>query len=127
MTAPTPHPTARERSIRVDDVDLHVVEAGEGPPVVLVHGFPELSYSWRHQVPALADAGYHAIAPDMRGYGRSSRPAAVTDYDIEHLTGDLVGLLDALAFERRAGAALRESAYEPDGGWWRRRPLRSRL
>ncbi|MGQ0833160.1 MAG: alpha/beta fold hydrolase [Microthrixaceae bacterium] len=102
MTAPTPHPTARERSIRVDDVDLHVVEAGEGPPVVLVHGFPEVSYSWRHQLPALADAGYHAIAPDMRGYGRSSRPATVTDYDIEHLTGDLVGLLDALGHDTAA-------------------------
>ena len=81
-------------------VDLHVAEAGEGPALVLAHGFPELAYSWRHQLPALAAAGYRAIAPDQRGYGRSSRPEAVEAYDIEHLTGDLVGLLDALGLER---------------------------
>ena len=93
---PVTHPSARERTVATNGVELHLTEAGEGPPVVLVHGFPELSYSWRHQLPALADAGFHAIAPDMRGYGRSSRPDAVEDYDIEHLTGDLVGLLDEL-------------------------------
>jgi pimeloyl-ACP methyl ester carboxylesterase len=96
---PDTHPTHRERTLRVNGIDLHVTEAGEGPPVVLAHGFPELSYSWRHQLPALADAGYHAIAPDMRGYGRSSRPDAIEDYDIEHLTGDLVGLLDEVGEE----------------------------
>jgi len=96
MTAPTPHPSTRERIVTTNGVDLHVVEAGEGPAVILAHGFPELSYSWRHQLPALAEAGYRAVAPDMRGYGRSTRPDAVTDYDIEHLTGDLIGLLDDL-------------------------------
>jgi pimeloyl-ACP methyl ester carboxylesterase len=97
---PDTHPTHRERTLSVNGIDLHVTEAGEGPPVVLAHGFPELSYSWRHQLPALADAGYHAIAPDMRGYGRSSRPEPIEDYDIEHLTGDLVGLLDELGEEQ---------------------------
>ena len=57
-------------------VDLHVVDAGEGFPVVLSHGFPELSYSWRHQIPAIAEAGYRVLAPDQRGYGRSTRPSA---------------------------------------------------
>jgi len=88
----------RERTISTNGVDLHVVEAGDdGAPVVLLcHGFPELSYSWRHQIPVLADAGYHVIAPDQRGYGRSSRPSEIADYDIVHLTGDAVGILDAV-------------------------------
>ena len=63
---------------------------------MLVHGWPESWYSWRHQLPALAAAGYHAVAPDMRGYGKTDKPAAVEDYDIQHVTGDLVGILDAL-------------------------------
>ncbi|MDE0803688.1 MAG: alpha/beta hydrolase, partial [Acidimicrobiales bacterium] len=77
-------------------VDLHVLDAGpaDGPVVVLAHGFPELAYSWRHQIAVLADAGYRVLAPDQRGYGRSSRPDDVTDYDIVHLTDDLAGLLD---------------------------------
>jgi len=81
-------------------VTLAVHEQGEGPAVVLCHGFPELAYSWRHQLPAVAAAGFRAIAPDQRGYGESSRPAAIEDYDIEALTGDLVGLLDALGIEK---------------------------
>ncbi|MET0458609.1 MAG: alpha/beta fold hydrolase, partial [Ilumatobacteraceae bacterium] len=75
-----------ERTITTNGIDLHVVEEGSGFPVVLAHGFPELAYSWRHQLPALAAAGYHAVAPDMRGYGRTSRPDDVEDYDIIHLT-----------------------------------------
>ena len=71
-----------------------MTEAGEGPLVVLCHGWPELAYSWRHQLPALAEAGYRAVAPDQRGYGASSRPEAIDEYDIVHLTDDLVGLLD---------------------------------
>jgi pimeloyl-ACP methyl ester carboxylesterase len=90
----------RERTVTTNGVELHVLEAGEGTPVVLAHGFPELAYSWRHQLPALAAAGCRVIAPDQRGYGRSTRPDAVEDYDIEHLTGDLCGLLDALGEER---------------------------
>lgn len=77
-------------------VRLRVIEAGDhGAPVVLLaHGFPELAYSWRHQIPVLAQAGYHVLAPDQRGYGGSSAPDAVEAYDIHALTGDLVGLLD---------------------------------
>ena len=95
-------PDVRERTITTPDgVELHLSEAGdEGPLVVLAHGFPELGYSWRHQLPALAAAGYRAVAPDQRGYGRSSRPSAVEDYDIHHLTGDLVAILDDLGEER---------------------------
>ncbi|MGH2684361.1 MAG: alpha/beta hydrolase, partial [Actinomycetota bacterium] len=69
-------------------------------PVVLAHGFPELAYSWRHQVPALAAAGNRVLAPDQRGYGLSSRPAAIEDYDITHLTDDLLALLDDIGEER---------------------------
>src|SRR5688572_18148661 len=90
----------RDRTVRTNGVDLHVLEAGSGPPVILAHGFPELAFSWRHQLPALAAAGYRAVAPDQRGYGRSSRPDAVDEYDIEHLTGDLLGLLDDLGEEQ---------------------------
>jgi hypothetical protein len=61
---------------------------------VLSHGFPELAYSWRHQIPAIAAAGYHVVAPDQRGYGRSSRPEAIEDYDIHHLTDELLDILD---------------------------------
>ena len=83
-----------------EGVELSVTEAGEGPLVVLCHGFPELAFSWRRQIPALAAAGYRVLAPDMRGYGRSSRPAAIEDYDIVSLCGDMTGLLDAIGEER---------------------------
>ena len=84
------------RTVQTNGIDLHIAEQGDGPPVVLCHGFPELWYSWRHQLPALAAAGYHVIAPDQRGYGQTSRPDDVDSYDIVHLTDDMVGLLDAL-------------------------------
>jgi epoxide hydrolase A/B len=95
-----PDHEVRSRTLSTNGVDLHLVEAGEGPVVLLAHGFPELAYSWRHQLPALAAAGYRAVAPDQRGYGRSSRPEAVEDYDIHHLVGDLVGVLDDLEAEQ---------------------------
>ncbi len=88
------------RTLTVGDVELQVTEAGSGPLVVLAHGFPELAYSWRHQLPALAAAGYHAVAPDQRGYGRSSRPEPIEAYDVVALTGDLLALLDDLDEER---------------------------
>ncbi|MFJ8230513.1 alpha/beta fold hydrolase [Streptomyces sp. NPDC094448] len=91
--------------IPVNGVELEVFEAGPrqgGKPVVLCHGWPEHAYSWRHQIPALAAAGYHVIVPNQRGYGNSSRPAEVTDYDIEHLSGDLVALLDHYGYEDAA-------------------------
>ena len=97
-------PTPTERLVPVNGVRLRVVDAGEpgAPVVVLAHGFPELSFSWRHQIPALAAAGYRVIAPDQRGYGGSSRPEAVEAYDIAELTADLVGLLDVLEVDRAA-------------------------
>ncbi|BBY05977.1 epoxide hydrolase A [Mycobacterium noviomagense] len=91
-----------ERLVDTNGVRVRVVEAGErgAPVVVLAHGFPELAYSWRHQIPALAAAGYHVLAPDQRGYGGSSRPEAVEAYDIKALTADIVGLLDDVGAER---------------------------
>lgn len=80
----------------VNGIRLHCLEEGAGPPVVLCHGFPELAYSWRHQVPALAVAGFRALAPDMRGYGDSDKPDGIESYDMPHLAGDLIGLLNAL-------------------------------
>lgn len=90
----------RPELIDTGDVRLAAHEQGAGPPVILVHGFPELAYSWRHQLPALAAAGYRAIAPDMRGYGGSDKPLHVTDYAIQNLIGDLKGLMGALSIER---------------------------
>jgi pimeloyl-ACP methyl ester carboxylesterase len=89
-------------TIKTNGIDMAVYEMGpkDGFPVVLCHGFPELAYSWRHQLPALAAAGYRAIAPDQRGYGGTSRPAAIEDFDVEHLTGDLAGMLDALGLKK---------------------------
>ncbi len=88
------------RTVERDGVRLAVDVGGEGPLVLLAHGFPELAYSWRHQVPALIDAGYSVAVPDQRGYGRSDRPGAVEAYDIEQLTADLVAILDDLGRER---------------------------
>jgi pimeloyl-ACP methyl ester carboxylesterase len=85
-----------ERLIALNGIELNVVEEGEGPLVVLCHGFPELAYSWRRQIPVLAAAGHRVLAPDMRGFGRSSIPDPVEDYDIRHLCGDMCGLLDAV-------------------------------
>jgi len=86
----------RHRTIETNGIRMHVAEAGDGPLVVLCHGFPESWYSWRHQLVALAEAGYHAVAPDQRGYGATDTPAAIEEYTLLHLVGDLVGLLDAL-------------------------------
>lgn len=89
------------RRIDVGEVRLAVTEAGDpsGEPVVLLHGFPETSHSWRHQLPALAAAGYHAVAPDLRGYGGSDRPPAVDAYAAPKLVGDVAGLIGALGHE----------------------------
>jgi pimeloyl-ACP methyl ester carboxylesterase len=88
------------RYIQTNGIRMAVYDAGLGPVVVLLHGWPELAYSWRHQISALAAAGYRVIAPDQRGYGLSDRPEAVEVYDMAHLTGDLIGLLDALGIEK---------------------------
>ena len=87
------------RFIETNGIRMHVAEAGAGPLVVLCHGFPESWYSWRHQLPVLAEAGFHAVAPDMRGYGQTDRPEAIDQYTLLHLIGDMVGLLDALGAE----------------------------
>jgi pimeloyl-ACP methyl ester carboxylesterase len=85
-----------DRFIEINGIRMHYVEAGSGPLVLLCHGFPESWYSWRHQLGALAAEGYHAVAPDLRGYGQTDRPEALEAYDIFQLTGDVVGLVNAL-------------------------------
>jgi pimeloyl-ACP methyl ester carboxylesterase len=104
MTSPTSDPAdfPEPTLVSVNGVELEVFEAGRhhaGRPIVLCHGWPEHAFSWRYQIPALAAAGYHVIVPNQRGYGNSSRPAEVTEYDIEHLSGDLVALLDHYGYE----------------------------
>lgn len=89
------------RSVATNGITLHIAEAGEGPLVLLVHGFPESWYSWRHQLPALAAAGYHAVAPDVRGYGRSDAPKPIDAYSMKQMTADMAGLVEALG-ERTA-------------------------
>ena len=86
--------------VETNGIRMHYVEQGEGFPVLLLHGCPELWYSWKYQIPALANAGFRAIAPDLRGYGETDKPEGIESYDIHHLVGDMVGLLDALTLER---------------------------
>jgi epoxide hydrolase A/B len=88
------------RQIDTNGISMHIAEAGQGPLVVLCHGFPESWYSWRHQITALAEAGFHAVAPDMRGYGLTDAPEAIDQYTILHLVGDMVGLVQALGAGR---------------------------
>jgi pimeloyl-ACP methyl ester carboxylesterase len=85
------------RTVEANGIPIHLAEAGSGPVVLLCHGFPESWYSWRHQLKALADAGYRAVAPDMRGYGQTGQPEAIDQYTLFHLVGDMVGVLDALS------------------------------
>lgn len=84
------------RTLDVNGIRMRVAEQGSGPLVLLCHGFPETSYAWRHQLAALAEAGYRAVAPDLRGYGGTDRPAGTDQYTLFHLVGDVVALLDAL-------------------------------
>jgi pimeloyl-ACP methyl ester carboxylesterase len=86
----------KHREVETNGIRMHIAESGAGPLVVLCHGFPESWYSWRHQLKALAEAGFHAVAPDMRGYGLTQRPEEIDQYSLLHLVGDMVGLLDAL-------------------------------
>ena len=87
------------RNIQTNGINMRIAEAGEGPLVIMCHGFPESWYSWRHQIHALADAGFHAVAPDQRGYGKTDRPRKIESYTIQHLVGDIVGLVQALGVE----------------------------
>jgi len=103
MFNPTDFP--KPTLISANGVELEVFEAGQqnaGKPIVLCHGWPEHAFSWRYQIHALAAAGYHVIVPNQRGYGNSSRPIEVTDYDIEHLSSDLGALLDHYGYEDAA-------------------------
>ena len=86
----------KHRIVEANGIRIHVAEQGEGPLVLLCHGFPETWYSWRHQLAALAESGFRAVAPDMRGYGETESPEAIEQYTLLHLVGDMVGLLDAL-------------------------------
>ena len=86
--------------VETNGIRIAVYEQGEGPPVIFLHGFPELAFSWRFQLPALARAGFRAIAPDQRGYGRTDVPPTVGDFHIDKLIGDVTGLLDVLGLER---------------------------
>jgi len=90
----------KQYDIETNGITLHVTERGEGPAVLFCHGFPDTSYTWRRQMKVIASAGYRAIAPDMRGYGRSSAPADASLYTPLHTTGDLIGLLDGLEIPR---------------------------
>lgn len=78
---------------RINGIDMHLAEAGGGPLVILLHGFPELWFSWRYQMPVLADGGFHAVAPDMRGYGDTARPVERNAYDILHQCADIIGIM----------------------------------
>src|SRR5262249_2484499 len=88
-------------SVETNGIRMNLLEAGDGPLVILLHGFPELGYSWRHQLPAFAEAGYRVIAPDQRGYGKTDCPSATEEYTLCHLVADVVGLVHALG-EKRA-------------------------
>jgi pimeloyl-ACP methyl ester carboxylesterase len=90
----------QHRFVDTNGIRMHIAEQGTGPLVILCHGFPECWYSWRHQLGALAEAGYHVVAPDQRGYGQTDRPEPITAYDIFQLTGDIVGLVHALGEEQ---------------------------
>ena len=97
-TAPQEGPLTEiaHRTVEANGIAIHLAEAGSGPVVLLCHGFPESWYSWRHQLKALAEAGYRAVAPDMRGYGQTGQPQDIDQYTLFHLVGDMVGVLDAL-------------------------------
>ena len=88
------------RIMDTNGIKMHISEQGKGPLVILCHGFPELGYSWRHQLPALAEAGFHAVAPDQRGYGKTDCPESIEAYNIFQLVGDIVGLVHALGEDK---------------------------
>jgi pimeloyl-ACP methyl ester carboxylesterase len=96
VTLSAQEPRSVHRFVTANGIRIHLAEQGKGPLVLLCHGFPESWYSWRHQLQALADVGFHAVAPDMRGYGQTDRPEDIDQYTVMHLVGDLVGVVDAL-------------------------------
>jgi pimeloyl-ACP methyl ester carboxylesterase len=92
-------PAVNQRRVATNGIELNIAEAGSGPLVLLLHGFPESWYSWRHQFAPLAEAGFHAVAPDMRGYGKSDAPAAIEAYNQVEVVNDIIGLIPALGYE----------------------------
>ncbi|KAJ4954878.1 hypothetical protein NE237_011661 [Protea cynaroides] len=88
------------RMVSVNGIQMHIAEKGQGPVVLLLHGFPQLWYSWRHQITALASQGYRAVAPDLRGYGDTDAPPSSTSYTAFHIVGDLIALIDLLAQDK---------------------------
>src|SRR5437868_5218604 len=93
--------TLQRRSIAVNGINLHIAEQGSGPLLICCHGWPELGYSWRHQIPVLAQAGYRVVVPDMRGFGATDAPPDMAQYTIFHTVGDIVALVESLG-ERQA-------------------------
>src|ERR1700743_164342 len=87
------------RTIEANGIRIHLAEQGNGPLVLFCHGFPESWYSWRHQIKALAEAGFHAVAPDMRGYGLTGKPQDIDQYTLLDLVGDMIGLVNALGYK----------------------------
>ncbi|CAA6674732.1 unnamed protein product [Spirodela intermedia] len=106
----------RHRTVPVNGISMHVAEKGEGPVVLLLHGFPELWYSWRHQIAGLASRGYRAVAPDLRGYGDTEAPASPAAYSVLHLVGDVVALIDSLGQDKKQ---INLSIYSGVRGWAR--------
>jgi pimeloyl-ACP methyl ester carboxylesterase len=100
MSTPEDHLPFASRKIEVNGIALNVIIEGEGPDVMLVHGFPDSHWVWRHQIPALVKAGYRVIAPDLRGFGDSEAPIGPSNYRLDRLVDDLRALLDALGIER---------------------------
>ncbi|CAH9079130.1 unnamed protein product [Cuscuta europaea] len=88
------------KQLRVNGINMHVAEIGQGPAILFLHGFPELWYTWRHQLLSLSAKGYRAIAPDLRGYGDTDAPSSASSYTVFHIVGDLVALLDSLGLEK---------------------------
>lgn len=88
-----------QRRVGTNGIELNIAEQGDGPLVIMLHGFPESWYSWRHQFGPLAEAGYRAVAPDMRGYGKSDKPADISAYNQVEVTRDVIGLIDALGYD----------------------------
>ena len=100
MTVSKQFPNITNRRITTNGIQLNIAEQGEGPLVLMCHGFPESWYSWRHQFQMLADAGYHAVAPDMRGYGESDKPMDISAYNQVEVVNDIIGLIPALGYEQ---------------------------
>ena len=99
MTDSRKYPSINQRRVETNGISLNIAEQGEGPLVLMLHGFPESWYSWRHQFSALAEAGYHAVAPDMRGYGDSDKPFEIEAYNQVEVVNDIIGLIPALGYE----------------------------